>query len=82
MKQSDCRFREPYRDPKTHRPHPSKASVCTFPVYLPVLPNAYPLPTIQPQPVYPLTCAGCPCYEKRGLRFHQPHKQIEIEEVK
>ena len=82
MKQSDCRFREPYRDPKTRRPHPSKVSVCVFPVRLPVLPNAYPIPVTKPQPVYPLTCAGCQCYEKRGLRFYQPHAQIEIEGVK
>ena len=79
MKQSDCRYREPYRDPKTRRPHPSKASVCTYPVRLPVLPNAYPTKALTPLPVNRLTCCDCPCREARGLRFWQPGKQIEIE---
>lgn len=35
-----------------------------------------------PMPVYPLTCVDCPCYEKKGLRLYQPHKQTEIEGVK
>jgi hypothetical protein len=86
-KQSDCRFREPYRDPKTRRPHPTKASVCAFPVMFPMLPPPFycQLEKFNARPTVGfMQCGACACYEKRGLRFHQPvlHAQIEMEGVK
>ena len=77
-KQDTCLFLAPWRSPDTRRPHPTKPSVCMFPVVWPTLPNAY-RPCKDPSPVYPKDCAGCTFFTRRELAEAMPFAQKTIE---
>ena len=76
-KQDTCLFLAPWRNPAISRPHPTKPSVCLYPVKWPAMPNTY-RPDRSPAPLYPKDCEGCPFFTKRGLVQAMPCEQTTI----